>query len=1456
MSGDEKLILLVEDEAIIALSRKKTLENYGYKVITANTGEIAINLFRDNNAIDLVLMDIDLGKGIDGTETASMLLEEREIPVVFLSSHTEPEIVEKTEKITSYGYVVKNSGITVIDASIKMAFKLFDAKKVIRESEEKFRNLFNNLHVGMFRSRLDGSEVLELNDKFLEILGLVREEIIGKPSQIRWADPYERDEMVKMLKAYGRVENMECRLKKPDGSIINCITSIKLYREQGILEGSIQDITAGKLIEKTLRESEYFFRESQRVANIGSYKTDFIAGYWESSEVLDKIFGIDKSYIRSIQGWLDIVHPGDRDRMDKYLREEVISRRKPFLMEYRIIRKNDGETRWVSGMGEVSFGTDGGILSMIGTIQDITDRKLAEEEFRLKHEELNTAMEELEATNEELIATSEELREKDKTLHESEERFRLLFEHMDSINIMFDVITDKNGKPCEYRYLDVNAAFEKNVGMKCEELIGRSLLEVFPQTEKHMLEKFENVVTTGIPLHFDNYSKILGAYTMLNIYTTQKGKLALTILDISDRKRTEEEHKRNIYELKERNKELNCIYQISEIVRKPDISMEEVLYEVLSVLSQAYQYPEIAACRISLDKTECTTGNFRITGWLQSAVIRIRGEAAGKIEVCYLEERPAESEGPFMAEERKLIDAVAELIGKSTERKQAEEISRQLLINLNNRTAELDAVFNMLPFLLSVHAPDGSYIRVNKAVINTFGFDPTSATREEIAGRLKARFPDGSPLTPDNMPSSRSLRGEYVSNVEYIITDKTGNDVNLQFNGYPLIVGGKFNGAVFAQADITAHKHIEEELKNTLLFQKIMLEAIPSPVFYKDIDRRYLGGNKAFEQFTGMTLEQFIGKTIYEFMPASLAGIYDESDRELLENPGRQVYESRVTYADGSLRDVIFYKSTFTNTDGKIAGLVTLMNDITDRKRAENLVMESEAKYRSYVENAPYGIFVCNEKGLYVEVNEAVSSITGYSRDELLAMSITDLLSAETAVAGISAHRALLKSGKIKMEIEFRRKDGSTGWWSAISAKISGTRYLGFIEDITDVKKLEIFNDINRKILTVLNESGNIPDSIHRILSILKTCTGFDAVGIRLQDGVDFPYFIQEGFSGDFLLTENSLLERNYDGTVCRDAEGNVILECTCGLVLTGKTDPGNAMFTEGGSCWTNDSIQSLEQSPDEDPRHNPRNQCIHHGYASVALIPIRSRDKITGLIQLNDRQKDLFTPGIIKILEGIATHVGEALMRNRADAKIQSLLNEKELLLRESHHRIKNFMNTINGILLLQAVSAKETAVIAALEDTAGRLQRMSVLYDKLFITHELKEVPVKDYIPILIDDIINNFPGSRSVEVVKNIGDFIMDTKRLQPVGIIINELLTNIMKYAFIANEGGLIEISLNLSGNRCTLVISDNGIGIPDSVSFVNSPGFGMQLVNMLMEQMGGDVRIERNPGTKFVLEFNI
>ncbi|TFG65061.1 MAG: PAS domain S-box protein [Spirochaetales bacterium] len=225
--------------------------------------------------------------------------------------------------------------------------------------------------------------VLEINSAGCKALGLNRIDIIGKKCCELFHDqnparpecPCERSLRTKAK------ETFEFLI---DGKFSQ-VTVYPIPDEKGEVREllhEIKDISERKMAEMALSESEYFFKESQRAAFIGSYKTDFVTGVWESSEVLNQIFGIDPDYSRSVQSWLEIVHPGDREMMDRYLREEVIAKRQPFNREYRIVRKSDGGIRWVHGLGEVTFDSEGIILSLYGTIQDITARKHTEEALK------------------------------------------------------------------------------------------------------------------------------------------------------------------------------------------------------------------------------------------------------------------------------------------------------------------------------------------------------------------------------------------------------------------------------------------------------------------------------------------------------------------------------------------------------------------------------------------------------------------------------------------------------------------------------------------------------------------------------------------------------------------------------------------------------------------------------------------------------------------------------------------------------------------------------------------------------------------------------------------------------------------------------------------------------------------------------------------------------------------
>ncbi len=166
-------ILLVEDERIVALHERMLLEKHGYTVRVASTGEEAVEL-AGNSGIDLVLMDIDLGSGMDGTEAARIIRTTHDIPITFLSSHTEPEVVKRTEGITAYGYIVKNSGETVLLASVRMALRL-------HSSDRRFKDLLAGIPEVAVQGYAGDGTAIFWNAASEQLYGYSAGEALGKP---------------------------------------------------------------------------------------------------------------------------------------------------------------------------------------------------------------------------------------------------------------------------------------------------------------------------------------------------------------------------------------------------------------------------------------------------------------------------------------------------------------------------------------------------------------------------------------------------------------------------------------------------------------------------------------------------------------------------------------------------------------------------------------------------------------------------------------------------------------------------------------------------------------------------------------------------------------------------------------------------------------------------------------------------------------------------------------------------------------------------------------------------------------------------------------------------------------------------------------------------------------------------------------------------------------------------
>jgi len=426
---------------------------------------------------------------------------------------------------------------------------------------------------------------------------------------------------------------------------------------------------------------------------------------------------------------------------------------------------------------------------------------------------------------------------------------------------------------------------------------------------------------------------------------------------------------------------------------------------------------------------------------------------------------------------------------------------------------------------------------------------------------------------------------------------------------------------------------------------------------------------------------------------------------------------------------------------------------------------------------------------------------------------------------------------------------------------------------------------MSRAILQILNETPDWQDSARKLVATLKTMAGFAAVGLRLQDGEDFRYFAQDGFSEDFLLQEDSLLERSGNSAPCRNPECGIGLACLCGLVISGKGDPATACFTPGGSFWTNDSSALTELPGGGDSPLQLRYECVRQGYLSLALVPIRSKDRIIGLIQFSHQSPGQFTSELVQILEAIAAQVAVALLRKLAEeeqGKLEAQLQQAQKMESVGRlaggvaHDFNNMLSVILGyanLALLDLVPGQ--LLYDHLEEIRKAAERSADLTRQLLAFARKQTVVPKvlnldqtvagmlNMLQRIIGEDINlHWQSGGSVWAVKvdpsqidqilanlcvNARDSIAD------VGRITIEIGNSVIDEGYCAHHAGVVP------GDYVHLVVSDNGCGMDrETQTHIFEPffttkgvgegtGLGLATVYGAVRQNNGFITVYSEPG---------
>jgi PAS domain S-box-containing protein len=478
----------------------------------------------------------------------------------------------------------------------------------------------------------------------------------------------------------------------------------------------------------------------------------------------------------------------------------------------------------------------------------------------------------------------------------------------------------------------------------------------------------------------------------------------------------------------------------------------------------------------------------------------------------------------------------------------------------------------------------------------------------------------------------------------------------------------------------------------------------------------------------------------------------------------------------------------------QIAGAIANVQLFLERKRVEEKLRESEQRYRLLIETASEGILVAQGANLKF-VNPMILELTGHTEEELLSFPFLELVHPDDRELARNNYLRRLKGEVVDSRYHLRilKNDKTIIWIEMSGVKIEWEGQpatLNFVTDITARKRAE---DALRESETLLSEiTSKVPGVVYQF------------------------YARPNGEFGVYYVSDRS--ERAIG--LKPDLEG--YFERFIALVIPEHRDDFRTSIEK--------SVKESSEWKYEGMLQKPSGEKI---WFSANSTPSRHQNEL--------------------VFNGIVHDITE---RKEAEEKIRASLKEKEVLLKEIHHRVKNNLQIISSLLSLQSARTEHPEAVSVLRESRNRIRSMALIHERLYQSPNLASVDMLKYTTNLVSDLQRSYrPKDSSVRLTVTVEDIPLGITEAIPCGLIINELVSNGLKHAFPKGREGELTIQLQRgSANQITLTVSDNGIGLPESVDFRNSPSLGLTLINSLVEQLNGTIELDRRGGTVFTITF--